>query len=299
MTMPTAPELGLGTVQFGLDYGISNQHGRPSSDEVAAILTLASDKGMRLLDTAAAYGSSEEVLGACPAAEPFRIVTKAGPFGAQAGAVERGRATEEMFRRSLSRLGRSSIDGLLVHSADDLLGEGGEEIHAAMQGLKAAGLVEKIGSSVYSPGQVEALLERFEIDLVQAPFNVFDQRLERQGTLARLKERGIEVHARSAFLQGLLLMQPEELGEYFAPARPALEAFRAAAAEAGLSPFEACLQFAMRPSGVDVVLCGVNRRRELEEILAAIAKPATGGLDFAALAFDDTRFIHPQNWPRR
>lgn len=290
-----APDLALGTAQFGVDYGVSNRGVPTPPGEVTEILRRAWEAGCRILDTAALYGESEEVLGQVLAAGPrFRIVTKTPKFG---GAVNAENAASELrasFQRSLRRLRRLTVYGLLAHDADDLLAPGGRILFEEMARLKDCGLVEKIGASVYEGAQVDALLDRFPVDLVQAPISVLDQRLVLGGHLARMAERGIEVHVRSAFLQGLLLTKPDQVPAYFGPVRDLLMGFRAGAIEAGLTPVEAALAFVKGLDGVDVVLVGVANLGQLEECLRAFARDA--GFDAAPFACDDPRFVNPARW---
>jgi aryl-alcohol dehydrogenase-like predicted oxidoreductase len=283
--------LGLGTAQFGMDYGISNRSGRTPESEVSAILSRAWEKGVRVLDTAAAYGESEEVLGrAMPESAAFRVVTKTPPLLGLNGAPNIGQA----FAEQLSRLRHKRIYGLLVHRADDLLGPWGDAIFAELRNLKKMGVVERIGASVYSETEIEALLGRFDLDLVQLPVNVFDQRLIGNGVLDRLKERGVEIHARSALLQGLLLMAPDAVPPFLRGLRKPIADFRAAARERGLSPLRAALSFVKNLAAVDVVIVGVTSLPELEEVLRAFEGDAR--FDAGALACADARLVNPALW---
>src|SRR5205085_51237 len=164
-------KLGLGTVQFGLDYGISNATGRPAEAEVQTILSGAAAAGVRILDTATAYGESEAVLGRLTRPDDeFRIVTKIP----RVTSIE---AIADTFAQSLQRLQRSSVYGLLLHDADDLLSAHGDRVFAQLRKLQQEGRTQKIGVSTYTPEQVDSLLPRYEFDLIQVPLNLFDQRL--------------------------------------------------------------------------------------------------------------------------
>jgi len=285
--------LGLGTAQFGMNYGISNRAGRTPESEVAAILARAWEAGCRVLDTAAGYGESETVLGRVLSPSlAFRIVTKTPPVGANGAAAGIG----DTFAEQLVRLRRERVYGLLVHRASDLLGPGGDGIFDELCRLKDLGQVERIGASVYEGAEIDALLARFDLDIVQLPVNVFDQRLVESGRLARLKERGIEIHARSAFLQGLLLMSPHELPDSLGALRRPLEGFRAAAQEREMSPLQAALSFVKSLDAVDVAVVGVTSRAELEEVLRAFDSPIP--FDAAPFACGDARLVNPALWPR-
>lgn len=282
-------KLALGSAQFGLDYGVSNTRGRVPADEVAAILRAAEAAGVSLIDTAWAYGDAEQVLGTLDAARYFRIVTKTAQLGEEGVAAVGARISE-----SLSRLGVESVYGLLVHSADDLLGESGPQLAETLMRLRDAGAVEHLGISAYGEEQLFAALDVLDADLVQVPVNVFDQRLLASGALAALKARGIEVHARSAFLQGLLLMVPDELPEFFAPIRGHVDAWHAFCSQRGLTPLQAALGFVVGAPEVDKVIVGVESAEQLAEVVSA-ATPLDPA-QFADLALDDPAFVDPSRW---
>ena len=283
-------QLALGTVQFGLDYGVSNQAGRCPPDEVGRILASARRYGIDLLDTAPAYGSAETTLSPfLRNSGPFRIVTKT-PRPA-AGAV---RAS---FDASLQRLDQTKVYGLLVHDTDEFLGPAGSEIERSMQALKETGRVAKIGVSVYTGEQIDGVLARFTPDLVQLPISVLDQRLRRSGALRRLKDRGVEIHARSVFLQGLLLMAPDNLPRHLAGAAPIVTRFQSAARAAGLSPVAGALAFTHRVAEIDYVVAGVCSAQEFEEVAEAAAAARAADLPWDEFAVQDETLINPSLWP--
>src|SRR5579863_2867048 len=221
----TIGRLGLGTVQFGQAYGVSNTEGQVPRADVKLILELAACAGIGLLDTAANYGEAEAVLGGNDL-KPFRIVSKT--LGVEHGV----HAVIARVRRSVRILG--AVDMLLVHAAKDLLGPSGTTLWRSLQALKAEGIVGGIGISAYVADDPVTLAERFRPDAMQLPFSLLDQRLLRDGSLERIKQLGVEIHARSLFLQGLLFMKkpPERLGS----AAPMLEKVRTEIARAGTTP---------------------------------------------------------------
>lgn len=273
-------KLGLGTVQFGLDYGISNASGRTPPAEVARMLERARDAGVRCLDTAPAYAASEEVLGAqLPAGHQFQIVTK----------TLKGSRVKETLQRSLDRLGVTSLYGLLVHDADTL----DIALYRELQAVKERGLVQKVGVSVYGGAQLDRVLEDFPIDLMQLPVSLVDQRLLASGHLDRLKERSVEVHARSVFLQGLLLMDTRSLPAHFEAVKPRLLQLR----QRFGSMLAATLGFVLSLPQVDRVIVGATSVRELDELLSAAKQPqAIDGA--AALAWTEEDVLNPSRWPR-
>ncbi len=282
-------KIALGTVQFGLDYGVSNAAGRVPAEEVTRILDGAETAGVRVLDTARAYGGAENLLGAMHASERFGIVTKTAPLGA-GGVSDVAAHIEE----SIAALGGSPVYGLLVHSASDLLGDQGAALAALLMRLRSEGTVTRIGVSAYTAEELFAALDVLDADLVQVPVNVFDQRLVTSGALAELKKRQIEVHGRSAFLQGLLLMDPASLPAYFAPIRDRIEQWRAFCDEREVTPLAAALGFVTGLCEVDQVVVGVETAEQLAQVVASAASLPT--TDFAPLALNDPAYIDPSRW---
>ena len=292
-------KLGLGTAQFGGDYGMANKRGRVPQSEVAEILAEACQAGILTLDTAPSYGDSEEAIGrALPAGDRLEIITKTPVFRAPSITSQHAQQLLDSFARSLERLKRDSISGLLIHHADDLLCEGGGRLFDAMLSLKARGLVKKIGVSIYTEGHVEGLLRAFSIDLIQVPVNVFDQRLIEGGQLRRLKAAGVEIHARSAFLQGLLVSDPDALPPQLSRATEALRSFQSAAAKLELTPAAAALRFLTGVEEIDLIVCGVDNKRHLCEHAAVLKKELTPAerLLLASFSQRDPSIIDPSRW---
>jgi aryl-alcohol dehydrogenase-like predicted oxidoreductase len=287
----SAKRLALGTVQFGLPYGIANQIGQVSLAEARKILTQAFKEGLNTLDTAIAYGESETRLGAIGVSE-WRVVSKLQ------AAPEHTENIEKWVRGCvaglLTRLMIPRLYGLLLHRPNNLLGPYGRELYAALRKVKDDGLVHKIGVSVYCPEELDIFHHKFPIDLVQAPFNVFDRRIATSGQLNRLKQSDIEVHTRSAFLQGLLLMAPDRRPAKFNRWRFLWNTWDQWLVEGNMSPVQACLGFPLRYPEVDRVVVGVDSEAQLSELLTA-AIPG-GEEPPESLITQDNDLINPSRW---
>lgn len=288
-------KLALGTVQFGINYGVSNQTGATSIEEARAIVELARQKGVDILDTAPAYGESETVLGGILMPGFGRIITKTPSFHGDTITSNDAQTLKEVFLASLNKLGRDSVYGLLVHGTDDLLKPGAEHLFGAMKELRNERRVEKIGVSVYNGVQIDRILEHFAIDLIQLPLNAMDQRLMAGGQLAHLKQKGVEIHARSAFLQGLLLMEQNSWPAYFASYYPLLRRFHDNVAELALTPLQAALGFVQSVPEVDHVVCGVNTSAQWRELVAA-ADVRVDIHKFDGVRCDDLGLVDPSQW---
>ncbi|MEJ1968779.1 MAG: aldo/keto reductase [Rhizomicrobium sp.] len=280
--------LGLGTVQFGQAYGVSNATGQVPPGEIAAILRRAAEAAVGVLDTAANYGEAETVLGGLASlTAPFRLVTKTALLRNGLDAVIAG------ARRSVRTLGRKPVDLLLVHAATDLAGGAGDALWKELLALRDEGLFGGIGISAYVADDPLALARRFKPAAMQLPVSMLDQRLIRSGALAAIKDLGVEIHARSLFLQGLLFL--ETLPPKLQGAAPHFAALRARFAETRTTPLGAALAFVLDRPEIDVAVVGVTSVRELDEILAAAAKPAPD-IDWAECALHDEVVLTPSLW---
>jgi aryl-alcohol dehydrogenase-like predicted oxidoreductase len=282
-------KLALGTVQFGFNYGIANTSGQVPPEEIAAILDTARAVGIDTIDTAIAYGDSEARLGIAGLAG-FRVISKLPPLNGDVGSVP------ALVDASLQRLGRTLLDGLMLHRSADLAGSSGAEVYKLMVALKASGTVSKIGVSIYDPEELATVVGRYPIDLVQAPFNVFDRRLAQSGWLDRLKAENVEVHTRSAFLQGLLLMSPGDRPGKFARWDEIFARWEKWIATSGLTRLEAALGFACGQDGVDRVVVGVDSNRQFIGVVGASRASIPHAPTF--LAEDEPMLTNPANWQR-
>jgi aryl-alcohol dehydrogenase-like predicted oxidoreductase len=286
--------LALGSAQFGMRYGVANRVGQVQLSEVRRIVDRARAAGMDTLDTAAAYGASESLLGSVGVAD-WIMVTKlpAVPPGCQDVAGWMRSAAEG----SLGRLRVGRLGGLLLHEPMQLLGANGAAIYAALERLRAAGLTQRIGISVYAPEELEALTTRFEFDIVQAPLNILDRRLAARGWLERLHAAGVEVHVRSLFLQGLLLMPAGERPAEFSRWQPLWDVWHGWLAASGLTAVQACVGFAASQPHVARAVVGVDSLRQLEEILAA---PSRERFELPAeLTSEEPDLLDPSRWRLR
>lgn len=282
--------LALGTAQYGADYGTFNPSGRLAEAAVADCLDRAKAAGIDMLDTARAYGASEEVLGRLGAARDFRIVTKVARLG-DSGPDAVLRSVEA----SLAALDTDHVHGLLMHDAADLAGPAGDRVWENLDRLRADGVVGKAGVSVYAPEDAVALAARYPIAIVQAPCSVFDQRMRTSGAFTALKQAQVEIHVRSVFLQGFALAEPASLPPALAPWRGLLERFRADAAGAGLTPLQLALAAVLAEPAIDHIVVGVDGPAQLDEILAAAATRAPA-VDPDRYLSDDLALINPSNW---
>lgn len=282
-------KLALGTVQFGLNYGVANTQGQVSQAEIQAILALAKKHQVHTLDTAIAYGDSETRLGQQDLTR-FEVISKVAEIPA---GINVQRWLEQQCERSLTRLNIPQLEGFLLHRPEQLLGNKGSEIYAALQALKTQGLVKKVGISIYGPKDLEALQD-FQFDLYQGPFNVLDQRLKTSGWLHKLQQQGAEFHARSAFLQGLLLMPIEQRPAKFNPWQPLWQRWQNWLTAQQLNATTACLKFSLQEPLISKTVVGVDSSQQWQELLN-IAASADIVLP-TELSCEDELLLNPALW---
>lgn len=293
---PAVRRLVIGSVQFGMPYGVTNTRGQITSQEVSAILARGYESGVRLIDTAAGYGTSEAVLGGVlPEFPSVGIVTKIPPFAGSA--ITKADITEmrNIVLRSLDLLRRAELYGLLLHRGADLLKPGGERISELLNSLKQENITKRVGVSVYDSEEVDGILDIFRPDIVQIPISIFDQRFVSGSHVERLRAAGVEIHARSVFLQGVLLTETAALPEYFRPFERQFERYSKFVDDNGTTRLAACLDFVMGQSGAHHVLIGITSVSELDQILAVLSRSSTlPPMD--CLASNDLALIDPRKW---
>jgi aryl-alcohol dehydrogenase-like predicted oxidoreductase len=285
-----APEsinkIALGTVQFGLDYGISNKEGKTSSGEVEKILIQAERFDIDLLDTAYAYGSSEKVLGDLLAGFKFKIVSKFPT-------PQQGKTIKSYIQESLSLLKVKTLYAYMAHDAQCILDD--LQLWRQLLELREEGIVSKIGYSLYSTPQLRKLVDSgCKPDIVQVPYNVFDRRFETEFEL--LKTMGTEIHVRSVFLQGLFFMKPEELPSYFDEAKPLLKKMQFICPEKQTLG-AALINFCLKNPFVDRVVIGVNNVAQLSSNILnlSLSLPSFNWDDFN---ITDESILLPYQWPK-
>lgn len=281
--------LALGTAQLGQDYGIANKVGQISFGEAKESLFMALLNGVDTLDTAISYGDSEAVMGKI-GIEKFRVITKLPEVPKSLNV--RSWITSQL-KLSLSRLSVNSVYGLLLHRPWQLKGQLGNEILLTLEELKQSGIIKKIGISIYDPEDLDGLPLK-AIDIVQAPYNIFDRRLFASGAAAKLKDLGIELHARSIFLQGLLLIPREDRPVKFLRWSDHWLKWDSWLDQQRVSALRACMSFALSRVEIDRVIVGFDSTSQLKEILEIAKQDQLKSYP----NFDDVdiNLINPSNW---
>ena len=263
-------KLTLGTAQFGLDYGVANAIGKVDKEETLEILTFAKQAGINTLDTAIGYGDSEKRLGQA-GMDSWNIITKLPEVKVEHSDINYW--VNSQINNSLLRLNVLSVYGILLHRPLQLLEKNGSQLWNSLEGLKERSITKKIGFSVYSPDELDKLWKAgFIPDIVQAPYNVFDQRLKDSGWLSKLNDNKVEVHTRSVFLQGLLLMPSDKRPKYFSKWNNLFNEWDLWLKTDNISGLEAALNFVLSEYLIDKIIVGVDNKTQLSEVISASKK---------------------------
>ncbi|MCC6278774.1 MAG: aldo/keto reductase [Oligoflexia bacterium] len=291
-------QMTLGTAQFGLNYGITNTQGQVHPLEAKSILSEAHLQGIRTLDTAPAYGTSEEVLSELLGQlniRDFRIISKTLPLAG--GSLD---ATIARLDQSVALLGDYGLDTIFVHHEDDLLGPDGERIWKSLEDLKARGKIKRIGASFYTVGKLKSALEKFALEVIQVPFNALDRRFLSEDLINKYQNHRIEVHARSLFLQGLLFSSPNHLPAKTVFAQKTLLALKNLAESSyQQSPAVVSLSQGLLNQTISKCVFGVTTRKELLELLELPLVLRSEEFERGILPIlesQDPRTIDPRTW---
>lgn len=284
-------KIALGTVQFGIPYGIANSSGQVLSSEVGKILDLAKKASIRTLDTAIAYGESESILGKYDLST-FSVVTKLPEI--PNGISDIDQWIDDQITSSLARLNVSAIDSLLLHRPEQLLKPHGRTLYKKLQEIKSKGIVQRVGISIYEPIDLDYLMSYFDFDIVQTPFNIIDNRIIESGWYEKLLNQGVAIHVRSIFMQGLLLMHKKQRPAKFSRWNHIWTQWQNWLQESGQTPLEACLQHALSIDGFENIIVGVDSYTQLEQIIqASHSSYHQIPKDLQSL---DTRLLNPSCW---
>ena len=284
----------LGTVQFGLDYGINNSSGKPSFESITAILNTSHQNGIVMLDTAEAYGNAHEVIGNYhrQSENRFQIITK---FSSKRDDLPTN--IEDRIALHLDEMHVSSLYAYMFHSFGDF--ENYFSNHSeGLDNLKKKGIIRKIGVSVYTNEELNKLLNYPEVELVQLPFNLLDNNHQRGLLLKRARERNIEIHTRSAFLQGLFFIAPNELPGKLLPLKPYLETIRFEVSKRNITINDLALNYNLQQALIDKVLIGVDNVEQLQQNLTSMSEEIDTDLMalIDSIEVKELNLLNPVNW---
>lgn len=281
----------LGTVQFGINYGINNSTGMPSENDVNAILTCAYNSGIRTLDTAAAYGLAENRIGnfhELNANQKFTVNTK---FSKDSSVTWLPSLINSIHSMKLEQ-----IDTIMFHSFESYLNNKPHLKEIYVTGVSK--YFKRIGVSVYTNEEMEALINDEWVSVVQLPFNLLDNHLKRNAIVEKLREQKKEIHTRSCFLQGLFFLNEDKIPEKLTAVKPFLNKLKQITAENKIEMGHLALQYALSKSYIDKVLIGVDTVTQLENNIKwaeeTIDGPVFNQIDLINVT--DLDLLNPSKW---
>jgi aryl-alcohol dehydrogenase-like predicted oxidoreductase len=295
-------KLALGTVQFGLNYGVSNLQGQVNKSQVQEILEQALSLGINTLDCAPVYGNSEQVIGESIFDSNFNIITKIPALSNEQESLL------EYFEQSLQKLQTKSLHGLLLHQANNLITHPKcQDLFQQLLSLKKQKRINEIGASLYSPEQLKTIAATYPIDIAQVPINIFDQRFLAKEIIDLCREKQIKLHVRSLFLQGLIFFNERNLPTYFSPFKEKLLAFSQLAKHLNCTELALALSIVAQDSHysynvIEKLIIGVCNTAQLNQIVQAYQQASTLAVTIEELkTLKDNRLelINPSYWPQK
>ncbi len=280
-------KLALGSVQFGLNYGISNKTGVPDDESLIEILKVAKDSNITKIDTASAYGNAEKRIGQL--ARDFQIITK----------FSNVKSVDELnlsLGHSLQNLNAPNIYAYLAHHSNDIINN--LDIWKGLIALKQDNKTQKIGYSLYEIEQLEILLSLNIIpDIVQLPYSIFDRKFE--PFLPILKKHNTEIHIRSVFLQGLYFLDTKTLPNKLKPMATALNKLEDICSKYNLTKAQVAINYIAKNNAVDNIVIGVENAKQLAHNIALtnhsnILNEVYSEIE--AIEITDKKLLNPSNW---
>lgn len=283
----------VGTANFGQSYGIKNNR-QLDIDEIKKILNYASISHLTYLDSASQYGKSESIISDFKDNQ-FNVTTKL--------VSENFLDLQEAIKKlnsSINNLKPHIVDSILLHDAESLFSKNGDLIYENLCKIKSLGLIKQIGISVYSPRQLLKIIKKYDFDVAQIPINVVDRRLLQSETIKIIKNNSIKIHARSIFLQGLLLMSYEDLPQNFNKWKEIFFQFDGWCKDNSVSKLEACIQFVKKYDFISKIVVGVDSYENLVDIDRAYNLESFNAISIpSSISSNDENLVNPTLWSRQ
>ena len=275
----------IGTTQFGLPYGISNTKGITNKSSINKILNLSRKKKIRNLYTSNYYGKANKVLGKNNL-KKFNIILKFK----ENDFLKKNIINE--IKKS-SKVLRMKISVVIVDKFESIPKEKAKKIYKHLQDLKRKKLINKFGFSIYSFKNLKKICTKFKPDIIQCPYNIIDRRIEKNNYPNFFQKKKIEVHIRSIFLQGLLLMDFKKIPKKFYPWKKFFFIWHNWIKKENITAVNACYSFVSKSKFISKILIGVNNFSQFEEIINIKVKKK---LRFPKISSQSENLINPNNW---
>lgn len=287
----SADKIIVGTAQFGLDYGVSNTKGKTEECEVNRILDYLGYSGVKYLDTAPAYGDSHRIISNyLKNNNVFKVNTKISSINNTdiKSIIKEVHESLELFNGNISCLS--------FHDVNDFTNKNYDKVIEEVECLKRKGYINKVGVSIYDENQLDNVINKMDVDVVQVPFNIYDQRLIGSKRIIELSCRGTEIHARSIFLQGLILMELEHIPSKLSSMKTQQESLILYSRELNKSVYELCLSWVFQQNWIDKIVVGLNDLSQSKKLIKSISGSLSKDLDLKKYSISEPLIINPVNW---
>ena len=284
-------KLCLGSANFGERYGLNNKSPIAKKD-LDKIFKFLKSKKYIFIDTAINYKNSEIIIGKY-SDKKFRIISKLPKIPKKILDIDNW--ILQRAKNSCERLKVKKLYGLLIHDTNDLRNKKkSKKIYQALNNLKNKNIVEKIGLSIYDPKELSLFINDYDFKIVQSPLNIFDRRIIDSGWLKKLKKKGIEFHARSIFLQGLLVKDIDKIDKFFKSFKKRFIKFENWTKKIKISKVEACLRFVNSIKGVDKIIIGNNNEKQFINNYSILKKPKLYAPNILKIRYG--KILNPKFW---
>lgn len=288
--MNVAKKIILGTAQFGLDYGINNEKGKPNEKDVLDILDLAAQNRIQILDTANAYGNAQEIIGKFHRKNNLRFLINT-KFQANVGT-----SITEQAAKAIDLLKVDSICTYFFHRFDDVFSF--PELESELTKLKEKKIILKTGISIYDNQQFESAINSDFIDVIQIPFNLLDNFYQRGDLLNLAKKKNKEIHARSVFLQGLFFKSFNAFPDYLLPLKKYISELYKMSSEASLNMPQLAMGYSLSQNQIDYLIVGVDTKNHLLENIkyasSTLSEKVKNKID--KIKVTEVDLLYPYNW---
>ena len=284
----------LGTVQLGLEYGINNNEGKPSLQKSLNILNTAFDNGIGFLDTAESYGNSQEIIGEFHKQHPkktFNVITKTTGDN-----LLNNEEVQKRISENLKVLNVNELYGYMFHNYESF--NKSTHLLKELSLIKCQGKIKYLGISLYKNEELEDVITNYnDFDFIQIPFNLLDNATKRKSILERAKEKGIQIHTRSVFLQGLFFKKNEELPNKISEFSSYLDVINSIKENFKITIQELALQYVLQKKYIDNVLIGVDNPQQLINNIKLSEKQTQIPHDLIdKINVKNEGLLNPSNW---
>lgn len=291
-------KIGIGTAQLGMRYGIANKSSKITLNNFEKILNYSLKKKILLIDTANAYGNSENKIGRLFSKnkkfKKFKVITKINGLR-KFNNKNIYSKTLELINLSINKINVKNLEGVLLHDINDLKSSKSERIIEALNKIKKKGLIKKLGISAYDINDVIKYINKFNFDFIQFPLNIFDQRILDNQILKKLKDKKVEIHIRSIFLQGLLLIPENNLPNNFKK-NIYLKKWYKFLFKHRISALEACADFIKSNKVYSKAIIGFDNSKQFFDFLKYFCNKKKLNLSYKDLSVNNLKIINPSKW---